>query len=66
MLFRTLGKFIMTKFMENYSVTGTTFLFEFPVSFILIPLIITVSVLTVVALTLRGVRNIAIWKISEE
>lgn len=65
-LFRTLGKFIMTKFMENYSVTGTTFLFEFPVSFILIPLIITVSVLTVVALTLRGVRNIAIWKISEE
>ncbi len=65
-VFRTFGKFIMTKFMENYSVTGSTFLFEFPVSFIVIPLIIICSVLTVVALTLRGVRNIAIWKISEE
>ena len=65
-LFRTLGQLLMTKFMESYEVTGVNFLFELPVSFIIIPLIVIVSVLMVVTLTLRSIRGIDIWKISEE
>ena len=62
----TLGQLLMTKFMASYEMTGVNFLFEIPVSFVIIPLIILGSVLLTVAVTLKGIRNIGIWKISEE
>ena len=65
-LFRTLGQLLMTKFMASYEMTGVNFLLEIPVSFIIIPLIILGVVLLTVALTLKSIRNIGIWKISEE
>ena len=65
-MFRTLGQLLMTKFMASYEMTGVNFLFEIPVSFIIIPLIILGVVLLTVALTLKSIRNIGIWKISEE
>ena len=46
--------------------TGVNFLLEIPVSFIIIPLIILGVVLLTVSVTLKGIRNIGIWKISEE
>lgn len=66
MLFRMLGQLLMTKFLESYEVTGVSFLFELPVSFVVIPLIVIGAVLTVVAITLRSIRGVDIWKISEE
>ncbi|SHM93041.1 ABC transporter permease [Ruminococcus flavefaciens] len=65
-LFKTLGQLLMTKFMESYEVTGVNFLPEITVSFIIIPLIVLGAVLLTVALTLKSIRNIGIWKISEE
>ena len=42
------------------------FEFEIPVSFIVIPLIMLVSLMLTALLTLRSVKHIGIWKISEE
>ena len=65
-LFKTLGQLLMTKFMESYEVTGVNFLPEITFSFVLIPLMVLCAVLLTVSLTLKGIRNIGIWKISEE
>jgi ABC-type antimicrobial peptide transport system permease subunit len=65
-LFKTLGQLLMTKFMESYEVTGVNFLPEITFSFVIIPLMVLCAVLLTVSLTLKGIRNIGIWKISEE
>lgn len=60
----TLGNYLFETFMKQYEVTGMRF--EFPVSFIVIPLIMLAALLLTALLTLRSVKNIGIWKISEE
>ena len=62
----TLGNYLFEIFMKQYNVTGMRFEFEFPVSFIVIPLIMLAAQLLTALLTLRSVKNIGIWKISEE
>ena len=53
-------------FMKQYEVTGMGFEFEFPVNFIVLPLIMLACLLLTAVFTLRGVKHIGIWKISEE
>lgn len=60
------GSLLFGSFMTQYEVTGMKLYFEFPVSFIVIPLIITAAVLFTTFVRLRGIKNIGIWKISEE
>ena len=62
----TLGNYLFETFMNQYEVTGMRFEFEIPVSFIVIPLIMLVSLMLTALLTLRSVKHIGIWKISEE
>jgi ABC-type antimicrobial peptide transport system permease subunit len=62
----TLGNLLFEKFMEQYEVTGMRFDLEFPVSFIVIPLLMLTCLLLTALITLRGVKHIGIWKISEE
>ena len=62
----TLGNMLFENFMKQYEVTGMGFEFEFPVSFIVIPLIMLTCLLLTAVFTLRGVKHIGIWKISEE
>lgn len=62
----TLGNVLFEMFMRQYEIMGMKFDFEFPVSFILIPLIIISAVLLTTLLTLNGVNKTDIWKISEE
>ena len=62
----TLGSKFFNLFLKQYEATGMKFFFEFPVSFVLIPLLIIGTVELTAWLTSRGVRNIEIWKISEE
>ena len=62
----TLGNILFENFMKRYEVTGMRFSFEFPVSFLLIPLIMLTCLLLTAQLNLRGVKHIGIWKISEE
>lgn len=62
----TLGNILFETFMRQYEVTGMGFEFEFPVSFIVIPLLMLSCLLLTAVLTLRGVKHIGIWKISEE
>ena len=61
----TLGTIFFGSFMQ-YEVTGMKLYFEFPVSFIVIPLIITAAVLLTTMIELRNIKHIGIWKISEE
>ena len=65
-LFWTAGTPLFLAFMQQYEVTGLRFLFEFPVSFLLIPAAAAAVVLVVTRLTLTGIRNIDIQNISEE
>ena len=60
------GSLLFGSFMTQYEVTGMKLYFEFPVSFIIIPLIITAAVLSTALITLRNIKHIGIWKISEE
>lgn len=60
------GSAFFGSFMTQYEVTGMKLYFEVPVSFIVIPLIITAAVLFTTFITLRNIRHIGIWKISEE
>ena len=60
------GSLLFGSFMTQYEVTGMKLYFEFPVSFIVIPLIITAAVLFTAIINLRSIKNIGIWKISEE
>ena len=62
----TLGTIFFGSFMTQYEVTGMKLYFEFPVSFIVIPLIITAAVLLTTMIELRNIKHIGIWKISEE
>ncbi len=62
----TLGTIFFGSFMTQYEVTGMKLYFEFPVSFIVIPLIITSAVLFTTIINLRNIKHIGIWKISEE
>ena len=62
----TAGSVFFGSFMTKYEVTGMKLYFEFPVSFILIPLIITAAVLFTTFIELRNIKHIGIWKISEE
>ena len=62
----TLGNTLFGAFMKQYEIMGMRFDFEFPVSFILIPLIIISAVLLTTLFTLKGINGIGIWKISEE
>ena len=60
------GSLFFGSFMTQYEVTGMKLYFEFPVSFIVIPLIITAAVLFTAIINLRSIKHIGIWKISEE
>ncbi|MBP5578732.1 MAG: ABC transporter permease [Ruminococcus sp.] len=60
------GSVFFGSFMTQYKVTGMKLYFEFPVSFIIIPLIITAAVLFTTIINLRNIKHIGIWKISEE
>jgi len=62
----TLGNMLFEGFMKQYEVTGMGFEFEFPVNFIVLPLIMLACLLLTAVFTLRGVKHIGIWKISEE
>ncbi|MDO4862897.1 MAG: ABC transporter permease [Ruminococcus sp.] len=62
----TLGNYLFEVFMRQYGVSGMRFEFEFPVSFIVIPLLMLGCFLLTAAFTLRGIKHIGIWKISEE
>lgn len=62
----TISTRIYNLFMSQWDAAGLYFMFEFPVSFILIPLLIAGTVILTTWLTSSGVRNIDIWKISEE
>ena len=62
----TLGNIMFETFMRQYEVTGMGFEFEFPISFIVIPLIMLFCLLLTARFTLRDIKHIGIWKISEE
>ena len=62
----TFGNLLFETFMLQYNVTGMRFIFEFPVNFIVIPLIMLTCLMLTSAFTLRGIKHIGIWKISEE
>ncbi|WP_295085287.1 ABC transporter permease [Ruminococcus sp.] len=62
----TCGTPCYRKFMEQFNVTGVKIIFEFPVSFILIPFILGSAVLITTYITSIKVKNIEIWNISEE
>lgn len=62
----TAGSVFFGSFMTQYEVTGMKLYFELPVSFIVIPLIITAAVLFTTIINLRNIKHIGIWKISEE
>ena len=62
----TLGNALFEMFMGQYDVAGMRFEFEFPVSFIVIPLIIIGAALITTLMTLGSIKHIGIWKISEE
>ncbi len=62
----SLGSKLFNLFLRQYDATGLKFFFEFPISFVLIPALIAGTVLLTTWATSRGVRNIEIWKISEE
>ncbi len=62
----TCGTPFYESFMGQYHVTGVRLEPEFPVSFIVIPLIVAGAVLITAYLTAIKVRNIDIWNISEE
>ena len=66
LLIWTLGNILFDMFMRQYEVMGMSFEFEFPVSFVLIPLIMLGCFLLTAAFDLRSIRQIGIWKISEE
>ena len=62
----TFGNYLFEWFMRQYEVAGMRFEFEFPVSFIVIPLIMLACFLLTSLFTLRSIDNVGIWKISEE
>ena len=57
---------VLLAFMQQYDVTGVRFLFEFPVSFLLIPAAVIGTALLVTRLTLVRIRRIDMRRISEE
>lgn len=65
-LFWSCGSPIFRLFMQQYEVTGIRFLFELPVSFLLIPALVAGIALLITRLTLTGIRRIDIRRISEE
>ncbi|MBR3042974.1 MAG: ABC transporter permease [Oscillospiraceae bacterium] len=65
-IFWTCGTPFFRFFMRQYEVTGMRFLFEFPVSFLVIPAAVILTVLLVTGLTLTKIRRIDIRRINEE
>lgn len=65
-LLRTLGQFIVGIIMESLGITGFGLLPEFFLSFIVIPVLITATVLITQWLTLRRIDNIDILSIRDE
>lgn len=65
-IFWTCGTPFFRLFMRQYEVTGIRFLFEFPVSFLVIPAAVILTVLLVTGLTLTKIRRIDIRRINEE
>ena len=65
-LLRTLGQFIVGIIMESLGITGFGLLPEFFLSFIVIPVLITATVLITQWLTLRRIDNIDIRSIRDE
>ena len=65
-IFWTAGTPFFRFFMRQYQVTGIRFLFEFPVSFLVIPAAVILTVLLVTRLTLTKIRRIDIRRINEE
>lgn len=62
----TCGSFFFNFFMSQYDVTGMKLEFEFPKSFILIPLVTAASIILTTLATLTKIRRTDIWNITEE
>ncbi len=65
-LLKTAGQVIVGQLMETLEITGFTFLPEYILSFGVVPVIIIGTVLITQWLNLKGIKNIAVWNITDE
>ena len=65
-LLKTAGQVIVGQLMEILEITGFKFLPEYLFSFGVVPVIVIATVLITQWLNLRGIKNIAVWNITDE